>query len=114
MSNGDSATPEVPDGAAVFPLIPEELGVHPLLLLVLHAIVFLDGSDDAVVNDAAADEALQYFATYLQRLTGPELRRVREDMETLLQFARQERWPAEELKFLQGFLHDFGVGEASS
>jgi hypothetical protein len=110
MSDGNSA--EVPEGAAVFPLIPEELGIHPLLLAVLHAVVFFDGSDVAVVNDAAADEALQYFATYLQRLQGKDLRRIQEDIETLLGFARQEKWPAEELQFLQSFLHDFGVGSA--
>src|SRR3954463_1996309 len=87
---------EVPEGAAVFPLIPDELGIHPLLLAVLHAVVFLDGSDEAVIHDAAADEALNYLATYLQRLRGPELRRVREDLETLRDFARQEKWPPEE------------------
>ncbi len=109
MSDGDPR-PEVPEGAAVFPLIPDELGIHPLLLAALHAIVFFDGSDAAVVNDAAADEALQYIATYLQRLQGPELRRMREDVETLLHFARQEQWPVEEMQFLQSFLHDYGVG----
>jgi hypothetical protein len=110
MSDGDSTRPEVPAGAAVFPLIPAELGIHPLLLAVVHAVVFFDGSDPSVVNDAAADEALQYIATYLQRLEGAELRRVREDMETLRDFARQEKWPAEELQFLQSFLSDFGAG----
>ncbi len=114
MSDGDSATPEVPEGAAVFPLIPEELGIHPLLLVTLHAIVFFDGSDAAVVNDAAADEALQYFATYLQRLAGADLRRTREDIETLLDFARQEKWPTEEVQFLRTFLADYGVGGQSS
>src|SRR5436305_1896098 len=109
MSAGEP-TSEVPEGAAVFPLIPEELGIHPLLLAALHAIVFFDGSDAAVVNDAAADEALQYIATYLQRTAGGELRRIREDVETLLHFARQEKWPAEETQFLQSFLHDYGVG----
>jgi hypothetical protein len=109
MSDGDPL-PEVPEGSAVFPLIPEELGIHPLLLATLHAIVFFDGSDIAVVHDAAADEALQYMATYLQRLEGPELRRIREDIETLLHFARQEKWPVEQTQFLQSFLHDYGVG----
>ena len=54
-----AATPppssEVPDGAAVFPLIPADLGIHPLLLATLHAVVFFDGSSDDVVHDAAAD-----------------------------------------------------------
>ncbi len=111
MADGDADRAQVPEGAAVFPLIPAELNIHPLLLAALHAVVFFDGSDEAVVNDAAADEALQYIATYLQRLTGPDLRRVREDVEALIDFARQEQWPAEEVQFLRSFLHDFGVGE---
>jgi hypothetical protein len=101
---------QVPEGAAVLPLIPPELGIHPLLLAVLHAVVFFDGSSEDVVNDAAADEALNYVATYLQRLEGPELRRIKEDMDCLLTFARQEKWPAEEVKFLQDFLAEYGVG----
>ncbi len=67
----EEACPEVPEGAAVFPLIPEELGIHPLLLATLHAIVFLDGSDENIMNDAAAAEALDGIATYLQALARP-------------------------------------------
>jgi hypothetical protein len=105
---------EVPDGAAVFPVIPAELGVHPLLLAVLHAVVFFDGSSEDVVNDAAADEALNYIAAYLQRLQGPELKRIQEDMECLLSYARQEKWPKEEIEFLKGFLVDYGVAEPTA
>src|SRR5262245_48092583 len=101
---------QVPDGAAVFPVIPEELGVHPLLLAVLHAIVFLEGSAEDVVNPAAADEAVQFLMSYFQRLEGADLKRMREDLETLIAFARQAKWGAEELEFLQGFLDDYGVG----
>jgi hypothetical protein len=101
---------QVPEGAAVLPLIPPELGIHPLLLAVLHAVVFFDGSAEDVIHDAAADEALNYIATYLQRLDGAELRRVKEDMECLATFAGQEKWPMEELKFLRSFLEEYGVG----
>ena len=80
---------EAPDGAAVFPLIPAELGVDPLLLAVLHAAVFLSGSDDAVVHPDAADEAMEYLATYLQRLDGERLRKVREDLVCLGAYGRQ-------------------------
>jgi len=100
---------EVPEGAAVLPLIPKELGIHPLLLAVLHAVVFLDGSSEDVLNDAAANEALNYLATYLQRLEGPDLKRIREDMACLADFAKDEKWPQEELQFFKGFLDDFGV-----
>ena|ERR1700730_18638286 len=113
MADPNDLADEVPAGAAVFPTIPEELGVHPLLLAALHAIVFLDGSSEDVVHPAAADEAVQFIMSYLQRLEGAESKRVREDIETLLTFARQEKWPAEETEFLRGFLTDYGVGEAA-
>src|SRR5947209_8125566 len=89
-------TPEVPEGAAVFPLIPAELGVNPLLLTVLHAAVFLVGSSADVVNPDAGEEALQYLVTYLQRLKGPQLERLREDMAVLRDWARKDDWPKQD------------------
>lgn len=93
----------------MFPLIPAELGVHPLLLAMLHAYVFLEGSDPTVVHPTAAEEALEYLATYLQRLSGPELLRVREDLQTLAGYAKQEKWPKSQIQFLLDFLRDNGV-----
>jgi hypothetical protein len=101
---------DVPEGAAVFPLIPDELGIHPLLLATLHSVVFFDGSDVEVLNDAAANEGLNYIATYMQRLTGPDLKRVQEDMDCLSAVGKPEGWPKDELLFLQEFLKEFGVG----
>ena len=100
---------QAPDGAAVFPLIPPELGVHPLLLAAVHAYVFLEGSAPDVVNGAAAAEQMEYLATYLQRLQGVELKRVTEDLTTLVGFARSEKWPKQQVRFLQDFLKDNGV-----
>jgi hypothetical protein len=104
----DSAD-EVPDGAAVFPEIPAELGVHPLLLAMLHAYVFLDGSDTAVVNPEASAEAMEYVALYLQRLSGAELSRAREDLDTLVGYAKEQKWPRQYVAFLKSFLTDNGV-----
>jgi len=101
---------EVPEGAAVFPLIPPELGVHPLLLATLHATVFLIGSTDDVVQCDAAEESAQYLLTYLQRLQGPDLQRVREDLDCLIAYAKQEDWPEQDLRFLETFLTEFGIG----
>src|SRR5262249_21950326 len=92
---------DVPEGAAVLPEIPAPLGAHPLLLAVLHAVVFLQGSEPKVVNEAAADEALGRLAGYLQRLTGQELQRAREDLESLAAFARQEQWPGTNIDFFR-------------
>jgi hypothetical protein len=105
----DEERSDVPEGAAVFPLIPAELGVHPVLLAVLHAVVFLEGSEPDVVHPAAATEALEYLATYLQRLKGSELRRVREDLDCMTAYARQENWPKQQVRFLKEFLTSFGV-----
>ena len=100
---------DAPDGAAVFPMIPAELGVHPLLLAVLHAYVFLEGSDAAVLNGDAATEAMEYLATYLQRLSGADLRRAKEDMATLAGYAKSEKWPRQQVRFLQDFLAENGI-----
>ena len=110
----EAGASEVPEGAAVFPSIPPELGVNPLLLSVLHATVFLAGSDDDVVHPDAAEEALQYLADYLQRLDGALLLQVREDMACLTAFAKQEKWPKQLVRLLQDFLKDYGIekGEA--
>lgn len=100
---------EVPEGAAVFPLIPAELGIHPLLLAVLHAVVFLEGSGADVVNSAAAQEQLEVVASMLQRLGDDNLRRVREDMATLVGYAKHEKWDKGSIQFLKNFLDDYGV-----
>ncbi len=104
-------TEESPDGAAVFPMIPAELGVHPLLLAVLHAYVFLEGSDPTVLNGTVAEEAMEYLASYLQRLGGADLKRAKEDFATLVSFAKSEKWPKQQVRFLQDFLKENGVGD---
>ena len=107
----DQTQNEAPDGAAVFPEIPAELGVHPLLLACIHAYVFLEGSEAAVLNPAVAEEALNYLVSYLQRLQGADLRRVREDMATLTGFAKSEGWPKQHVRFLHDFLKENGIGQ---
>ena len=100
---------EVPDGAAVFPLIPVELGIHPLLLSTLHAMVFLAGSSDEILNEAAANEALDYMAAYLDRLSMAESRRIREDIQCLLSYGREQGWSTEMLHSLKALLDESGV-----
>jgi hypothetical protein len=100
---------EVPEGAAVLPDIPEEVDAHPLLLALLHTVVFLAGSDDELVNPAAAGEALEHVGAYLQRLSGRELERVRSDLAVLAEFAKQQGWGKEEVGLFQNFLADFGM-----
>jgi hypothetical protein len=105
----DEGAAEVPEGAAVFPVIPPELGVDPLLLAALHATIFLAGSDARIVHPAAADEAVQIIADYFQRLEGAALARVREDMACLVGHARAEKWPRQLVHALKTFLADLGL-----
>jgi len=66
---------------------------------------------DVMANKPWSEDLLDYLAGYLQRLSGPELHKVREDLECLAAFARQEKWPKQKIQFLKSFLADFGVGE---
>ena len=100
---------ETPDGAAVFPLIPPELGVHPFTLAVLHAYVFLEGTDETLLNGDVAEEAMEYLATYIQRLEGPDLARARQDFAVLASYAKAEKWPKSQIRFLQEFLAENGI-----
>ena len=114
MADTPSTPEESPDGAAVFPEIPAELGVHPLLLAAIHAYVFLEGSEEAVLNGVVAEEALNYLVGYLQRLEGPDLRRAQEDMATLTAFAKSEEWPKQQVRFLNEFLKEHGIGSTTT
>lgn len=108
-SEDEEQEPEVPEGAAVLPLIPEELGAHPLFLAMLHAVVFFAGSNAHIVHPEAGREALEYMATYLQRLQGADLVRLREDLDCLIRFGRQEQWDKPQLRFFKDFLETFGI-----
>jgi hypothetical protein len=109
MPREDDLT-EAPDGAAVFPMIPAELGVHPLTLAMLHAYVFLEGSEPEVLNGTVAEEAMEYLVTYLQRLEDADLKRFREDFSTLAAYAKSEKWPKQQVRFLQDFLKENAIG----
>ncbi len=102
---------EVPEGAAVFPNIDVELGVHPLLLAVIHSVVFLGGSADEIVSPAAADEALGAIADYVQRCDGELQRRILEDLSVLRSYARDQGWPKELSAFLKSFPAEFGLAD---
>ena len=96
----------------MFPLIPEELGIHPLLLAALHAMVFLVGSDDDVVNGEAAEEAAQYLVTYLQRLQGAETAPGARGYNLPGSLRPQGRLAEQDVQFLENFLTEFGVGNS--
>mgnify|MGYP006271175567 CR=1 FL=1 len=102
---------QVPEGTALFPDIPDQLGVNPLLLSLLSMVVFLAGSDEAVVNENASAAVLDQVASYLQRLSSKEISRLKEDLAALANFAREEKWGQGTIEVLESFFDDMGVGE---
>lgn len=100
---------EVPDGAAVFPEIPVELNISGSLLAILHAVVFIAGSDDKIVHPEAGDEALGMIAGYLQRLSGKERYRVLDDLKALRGYAKEQGWSKQFTQFLKDFPVNFGI-----
>ena len=68
-----------------FPLIPPELGVDPLLLAVLHATVFLAGSDEEVVDPRRRRRGGGVHGRRIcSGSTAPSCAQVREDMACLV------------------------------
>ena len=53
---------------------------------------------------------MEYLATYLQRFEGKDLQRAREDMEALVGYAKEQKWPKQQVQFLKSFLEENGVG----
>ena len=62
------------------------------------------------LDPTVADEAMNYLVGYLQRLEGEPLRRVKEDFATLAGFAKSDGWPKQQVRFLQEFLKENGIG----
>ena len=54
--------------------------------------------------------AMQYLVTYLHRLKGPALARIQEDMQCILDYAKQQGWNKQQQTFLKSFLGDYGIG----
>ncbi|MGL4551853.1 MAG: hypothetical protein ACRC33_11765 [Gemmataceae bacterium] len=108
----DDAGYDVPEGTEFFADIPPELGVHPLLLGVLNALVFFAASSEEAVNAAAADAMIQRIVDQLLRLKDADLRRVREDMDCLFRLAKEEKWEKAHVLFLKTFLKDIGLEAA--
>ena len=95
----------------MLPVVPEELGIDPLLLALLHLAAFLDLSDDSSPDADAAGEALEHVGLYVQRLDEPLLDRLEEQLGRLYEHARAAEWPEEQREFVADFLYSCGIGQ---
>ncbi len=102
---------DVPEGTAIFPEIPDQVGTDPLLLSLLHFVVFIAGSDENIVDQNAGAAILDQVATYLQRLNTKEIAKLKKDLAVLAAYARSEKWGDGTIEVLETFLDDMGVGD---
>jgi hypothetical protein len=95
----------------VLPHVPEDLGIDPLLLALLHTTAFLDFSDDDTVEPEAANEALESVEQYVQRLSEDRLSAIQVDLDKLEEHASNAGWPEDMVDFVRDFLYNCGIGD---
>lgn len=109
--SSDELLEELGDAVALFPDVPAEMGVDPVLLGLLHCVVFLCGSNDEMVHPQAADLVMQQVMECCSRLNGAQLKKVREDMQVLASWSKDQGHGQAALEFLETFLDEMGAGK---
>jgi len=77
----------------VMPVIPDELGIDPRTLAVLHCVSFLELSGDTTVDPDWAVEATEYVAHYLHRLSREDAMQMQKEMATVAAWAEAKQMP---------------------
>ena len=102
---------EAVSSGAMMPVIPEELGIDPLLSALLHCAAFLDLSEDGEVDDAASTAVLEHVGLYVQRLSPEELDDLADQLAELREHAHKVGWAPPLIEFVEDFLYSCGIGE---
>jgi hypothetical protein len=95
----------------LMPVVPEELGIDPLLLSLVHCAAFLDLAADDVVDPDAAGDVLENLEVYFKRLAPARLAEIDEQLERLSEWAESAGWPEELVDFVADFLYSCGVAD---
>lgn len=104
----DADAPEFP---YVLPVVPEDLGIDPLFVALLHCAAFLDLADDEVMDPEAAGDALEHVGLYVQRLPPARLKEVEAQLAKLAAHAKSAGWPPDAVSFVEEFLYSCGIGD---
>jgi hypothetical protein len=106
-ANGERAT----DPGTTMPLVPESLGVDPMLLALVHVASLLDFAEDDVVDPEAANVALEYVEEYLQRLPAERLDAIQADLDRMEEYGAEHGWSEEMTDFVRDFLYNCGLDD---
>ena len=99
--NKGRAVPDQPDGkirwvrkdAFVMPVLPESLGIDPVVAAVLHLAAFVELSGSETVFDPeGATEVANEARRYLTRLPPERLASVRDQIERVAEHAKKQKW----------------------
>lgn len=97
--------------AESLPVIPEGLGIDPLLLALLHCASFLDLSGDTLVDSGSATDVLEHVGLYVQRLDPDRQLDVARQLRALREHGEAAGWSGELIDFVEHFLYSCGIGE---
>jgi hypothetical protein len=97
------------EGIALFPDIPRELGIDPLLESLISMVVFITASDEDLVNPKAADEAFTHLQNILSKLGDKRLSRLREELVVIAGWVKDQGLGTEAVEFIENFLDEMGV-----
>ncbi len=95
----------------IMPVVPESLGVDPMLLSLLHVASLLDFADDEVVDADVANAALERVEECMQRLAADRLEAIQADLDRIEEYGAEHGWPEEMTDFVRDFLYNCGLGE---
>ncbi len=91
---------EVPEGVALLPEVPDNLGLHPFSLAILETVVFLTGTDEELIHQGAADEMFGRLVEHLTKLADSDKKRFHADLKKLGEHGLAEGWDADAIGFL--------------
>jgi len=99
------------DDETIMPLVPESLGVDPVLLALLHVASLLDFADDEAVDADMANAALERVEACMQRLDTDRLEAIQADLDRVEEYGAEHGWSEEMTDFVRDFLYNCGLGE---
>ncbi len=102
-----SEPPPEPESAEL-PLVPDDAGVDPIVLALLHAAMFLDLSEEPAVDATAARPVLERIGLYVQRLSDDEVEALADSLARLAERGERDGWPAPAIEFVRLFVENCG------
>ncbi len=107
MNNDNNKVTWTDKGSLNLPLIPDDLKVDPIFYALLSSYVFLELSEDNIVNPDSAIEAMEQMTFYLQKITNKE--DLKKQLRDIINFGEKNNWDKDIIDFLNEFPNNYGL-----